>query len=176
MPDELQAVLLRVLQDKQVMRVGGKKYLEVNFRLIAATNQDLWQLVLKKMFREDLYFRLSVLSIEIPPLKERGYDIAILANYFLEINAEKRGWAVPLLSEGAFQKIIEYDWPGNVRQLENAMIYAVNVADDGVINSEHLPKELFVKKDERRISHSDDSQEITLMNALSPLKDSEKIV
>ncbi|NLP43924.1 MAG: sigma 54-interacting transcriptional regulator, partial [Peptococcaceae bacterium] len=91
MPYELQSVILRVLQDKQVLRLGGRRYKKVDFRLIAATNQDLRKLIAEKLFREDLYFRLSVLSIEIPPLRERRSDIMHLANYFLESYAERMG-------------------------------------------------------------------------------------
>lgn len=142
MPYELQAVILRVLQDKQVMRLGGRRYQKINFRLIAATNQDLPQLIRQKTFREDLFFRLSVLNIEIPPLRERGYDIALLAEYFIEQYARKMGWPVPVIKAEARNKLLGYSWPGNVRQLENAIIYAVNVAEDKVIGVEHLPEEI----------------------------------
>jgi len=145
MPFELQAVILRVLQDKMVMRLGGKNYRQVNFRLITATNQNLQHLIQEKKFREDLYFRLSVLNIEIPPLRHRGYDIAILAEYFIKNYAGKMGLPVPVISDEAKEKILQYNWPGNVRQLENAIIYAVNLAEDGVIELHHLPKELLEK-------------------------------
>jgi len=142
MPFELQAVILRVLQDKMVMRLGGKNYRQVNFRLITATNQNLQHLIQEKKFREDLYFRLSVLNIDIPPLRDRGYDIAILAEYFIKNYAEKMGLPVPTISDEAKEKILQYNWPGNVRQLENAIIYAVNLAEDNIIEVQHLPKEL----------------------------------
>lgn len=142
MPYELQSVLLRVLQDKQVMRLGGKRYIQVDFRLIAATNQNLLQVVQAKSFREDLYFRLSVLNIEIPPLRDRGYDINILAEYFVKQYARRMGWTVPVISTAARKKILEYNWPGNVRQLENAIIYAVNLAEDGIIDLHHLPNDV----------------------------------
>jgi len=140
MPYELQSVILRVLQDKQVLRLGGRRYKKVDFRLIAATNQDLRKLIAEKLFREDLYFRLSVLSIEIPPLRERRSDIMHLANYFLESYAERMGCAVPRISLAAQEIIENYDWPGNVRQLENVMIYAFNMAEDNIIDIQHLPK------------------------------------
>lgn len=133
MPYELQAVLLRVLQDKMVMRIGGRHYRQVQFRLITATNRNLYQMVQERKFREDLYFRLSVLNIEIPPLRERGFDIAILADYFSKNYAQRMGWAIPQISSNAIQKILEFSWPGNVRQLENAIIYAVNLAEDKMI-------------------------------------------
>ncbi len=146
MPIELQAVLLRVLQDKMVMRLGGRNYRQVDFRLITATNQDLKLLAQEKKFREDLYFRLSVLNIEIPPLRSRGFDIAILAEHFIENYAKRVGLPAAVISPEAKRRILEYNWPGNVRQLENAMIYAVNLAEDGRIMLSHLPKELFEKR------------------------------
>ncbi|UWG99023.1 sigma 54-interacting transcriptional regulator [Dehalobacter sp. DCM] len=142
MPYELQAVLLRVLQDKMVMRLGGNKYRQVNFRLIAATNQDLLTMIKDKVFREDLYFRLSVLNIEIPPLRERGNDIFLLTEYFIRQYSQRMGWKVSGITEAAKSKLLKYDWPGNVRQLENAIIYAVNVAEEQDIDLSHLPKEL----------------------------------
>jgi len=142
MPYELQAVLLRVLQDKKVMRIGGKRYHQVNFRLIAATNQNLEKLVAEKVFRGDLYFRLSVLSIEIPPLRERESDIALLAEHFVKNYSRRIGLPKPVISPAALDRLLNYDWPGNVRQLENAMIYAVNMAENRVIDIQHLPKNI----------------------------------
>lgn len=179
MPYELQAVMLRVLQDKLVMRLGGKRYQQVNFRLIAATNQNLLQLVQKKLFREDLYFRLSVLNIEIPPLRERGYDIAILAEYFIKHYARRMGWPVPAISPAARKRILEYNWPGNVRQLENAIIYAVNLAEDGVIDLPHLPKDVLMKYEQLTVPDAEAStkeQAEHRLNDLFSMKESEKIV
>lgn len=140
MPFELQAVLLRVLEDKQVMRVGGQSYKKINFRLIAATNKNLSQMVSENLFREDLYFRISVLSIELPPLRQRKNDIEILTRYFLKNYCAKMGIKVPQISPAALKKITEFNWPGNVRQLENALIYAVNAELGGVIEPEVLPE------------------------------------
>ncbi|UWG96676.1 sigma 54-interacting transcriptional regulator [Dehalobacter sp. DCM] len=178
MPYDLQGVLLRVLQDKQVVRIGGKYPLHVNFRLIAATNQNIRQLVQEKAFRQDLYFRLSVLTIEIPALRERGTDIALLAEYFLKRHAQRRGQSVPTLSQGAYRRIMAYDWPGNVRQLENTIIYAMNLADEDRIEENHLPKDivsaLSTETDLRQIRHDDatrhsyikESERIMIENAL----------
>jgi len=146
MPYELQAVLLRVLEDKQVMRLGGKRSQQVDFRLIAATNQNLLELVEKKLFREDLYFRLSVFTVEIPPLRERGHDKILLAEYFVRHYARQMGWPVPTISPEVQKKILQYNWPGNVRQLENVMIYSVNLAENAVIELQHLPKDIFRNK------------------------------
>lgn len=180
MPYELQAVLLRVLQDKQVMRLGGKRYRQVDFRLIAATNQNLLKATQEKSFREDLYFRLSVLNIEIPPLRERGYDIAILAEYFVKQYARRMGWSVPVISSAARKKILEYNWPGNVRQLENAIIYAVNLAEEGRIDLHHLPNDVLVKselfKTETIVVQSNKQENMTETKDLFSMKDSEKVV
>lgn len=140
MPLELQAVLLRTLEDKQVMRIGGQRYKDVDFRLVAATNKNIYKMVKENQFREDLYFRLSVLTINIPPLRERSKaDIELLSKYFVENYCRKQGWPISEISPAAQNIINEYDWPGNVRQLQNAMIYAVNTSQKDLIKPEHLP-------------------------------------
>ncbi|QDR81681.1 sigma-54 interaction domain-containing protein [Sporomusa termitida] len=145
MPLEVQAVLLRTLEDKQIMRVGGSRSKKVDFRLIAATNKDIYKMVKENLFREDLYFRLSVLTINIPPLRERGNDIKLLSEFFVENYCRKQGWQVPKLSPAAQKKINEYQWPGNVRQLQNAMIYAVNTAQGELIKPENLPNYIILE-------------------------------
>lgn len=142
MPLEIQPILLRVLEDKKVMRLGGNRHISVDFRLIAATNQDLYQMVRNKTFREDLYFRLSIFKIKIPPLRERGEDILLLAEYFIKSMCEKTNRMAATMSPEARKKIREYSWPGNIRQLENAMVYAVSMARDGIIRPNNLPDEL----------------------------------
>jgi transcriptional regulator with PAS, ATPase and Fis domain len=139
MPLELQAVLLRTLEDKQVMRVGGNRYKKVDFRIIVATNKDLYKMVKEGHFREDLYFRVSVLTINIPPLRDRKGDIELLTNHFIEQYCLRHGWKIPQVSPAAQKKISEYEWPGNVRQLQNAIIHAVNTAQGDVIKPENLP-------------------------------------
>jgi transcriptional regulator of acetoin/glycerol metabolism len=139
MPLELQPVLLRVLQEKKVMRVGGSRYQPVDFRLIAATNKNLADLVNNDQFREDLYYRLEVFKIGIPPLRERGADIVQLAKYFIDSVAEKQQIPAPALSNQTILRLLQYGWPGNVRQLENAMLFAVNMASSGIIEPEDLP-------------------------------------
>ena len=140
MPLELQAVLLRTLEDKQVMRIGGNRYKKVNFRLVVATNKDLYQLMKENRFREDLYFRLSVLTINIPLLRERDNDSLLLCRYFIKTYCQKHGWKIPQIA-AATQKIIkDHAWPGNIRQLQNAIIHAVNTAQDDQIKPENLPR------------------------------------
>lgn len=139
MPLELQAVLLRVLEDKQVMRIGGRRYKKVDFRLIAATNRDLVDMVKEKVFREDLYFRLSILNIKLPSLRERIGDIEILVSYFMGKYCKKIKQNIPQMSPEVKEILKSYNWPGNVRQLENSIIYSVNVAQNDTLEKEDLP-------------------------------------
>ncbi len=140
MPLELQAVLLRVLQDKQVMRVGGNTYKKVDFRLITSTNKDLSRAIQENRFRPDLFFRISVLSIRLPSLKERREDISLLAKFFIGKYSEKKCILPPELSWETVKILDHYDWPGNIRQLENAMIYAVDLTRDNIIEPDNLPE------------------------------------
>jgi transcriptional regulator with PAS, ATPase and Fis domain len=148
MPMELQPVLLRVLEEKRIMRIGASKYTPVNFRLITASNKDLLELVKNNQFRADLYYRLAVLKILIPPLRERETDIIWLAKHFAGIVAEQQRISTPDLSDQAVFQLLQYDWPGNVRELHNVMIYAVNMAGNGIIGPEHLPREISHKEPE----------------------------
>ncbi|NLM87607.1 MAG: sigma 54-interacting transcriptional regulator [Syntrophomonadaceae bacterium] len=142
MPLELQPVLLRVLEEKRLMRIGGNRYIPVNFRLITATNKNLYEQVETNQFRQDLYYRLKVLQIDIPPLRERSSDILELANYFIRVIAQNQLIVPPVLSDLATIYLLNYHWPGNVRQLENSMLYAVNVCEDNIIRPEDLPEEI----------------------------------
>jgi Nif-specific regulatory protein len=116
-----QAKLLRVLEDKIISRVGSEKTIQTDVRIIAATNQDLARLVREKRFREDLYFRLNVVTINLPPLRERGQDIGVLAQHFLQQFAHQIGRKAPVLSESAHRRLMTHSWPGNVRELRNLM-------------------------------------------------------
>ena len=124
------------------MRVGASQYLPVDFRLITATNKNLTEQVEADLFRTDLLYRLKVLEIEIPPLRERGQDIILLANHFLRSIAERQKVAAPIMSDMTKVTLLNYAWPGNVRQLENAMLYALNICGDRIILPEHLPAEM----------------------------------
>jgi DNA-binding NtrC family response regulator len=140
-PLPMQIKLLRVLQERKFERIGGSETLESNFRLIAATNQSLEKLVSQNKFREDLFYRLNVITIDLPPLRERVEDISILASYFTHKFA-KRGHPPYEVSPEALAKLEGHSWPGNVRQLENAIERACVTARDGVIRPEHLPQEI----------------------------------
>jgi transcriptional regulator with PAS, ATPase and Fis domain len=140
MPLEIQAVLLRVLEDKQVTRIGAKQSKSVDFRVIAATNRNLYEMVKDKTFREDLYFRLSVLPINLPPLRIRGNDALLLSRFFIEDYCKRNGFNITDISPEAQKLILKYTWPGNVRQLQNAIYYAVNTAQNDVIEPHNLPE------------------------------------
>ncbi|MBP2626580.1 MAG: modulated sigma54 specific transcriptional regulator, Fis family [Firmicutes bacterium] len=172
MPFEIQAVLLRVLEDKKVMRVGGKRYQPVDFRLVAATNKDLYKMVEEKTFREDLYFRLSVLKLQIPPLRERSNDILVLARHFIQNYCRRVKLPIPQISDLVFKIVSKYSWPGNVRQLENAMIYAVNMAQGNYIYPEHLPEEILRNKITTPTQVSFPPADISIKNMMS-LRDAE---
>ncbi len=120
LPVDLQAKMLRALQEKEIRPVGSTKRVPINVRVLAATNRDLQQAVLEGSFRRDLYFRLNVLSVRIPPLRERRQDIPLLATAILDRTSQENGCAYEI-SDGAMKALIAYDWPGNVRELENCL-------------------------------------------------------
>ncbi len=135
----MQVKLLRVLQDKEVRKVGSTTSQKVDARILAATNKDLQALVKKEIFREDLFYRLNVITIAVPPLRERDDDIFLLANYFVRKFAKESGQTPPRFSDAALQTLRSYYWPGNVRELENLMQRLVVVLDEEVIEVADLP-------------------------------------
>ena len=139
---ELQVKLLRVLEERQVMRVGGSDLIDVDFRLVAATNRDLEKAVSEGRFREDLYYRLKVVTLRIPPLRERGGDILLLAEHFLEQFCQEHGAASKTLSNEAIQAFNHFDFPGNVRQLRNLIESTVVFHQGDVVEVEDLPEEV----------------------------------
>jgi two-component system, NtrC family, response regulator HydG len=128
MPLTMQVKLLRVLQERELTRVGGEKVIPVDVRVIAATNKDLVDLKNKGLFREDLYYRLNVVNLEIPPLTKRRDDIPLLAQYFLELFVDKNKKKIKGFTPKAMDLLVRYDWPGNVRELMNAVERAVVLA------------------------------------------------
>ena len=134
-----QTDLLRVIETKQFTRVGGDEIIKVDFRLICATNRDLELVVKEGKFREDLYYRLNVFSISIPPLRERRSDIPLLCNYYLKKLADSTNKAVTAISPDTMEKLKQYDWPGNVRELRNAIERAVVVSKGTSITVDDLP-------------------------------------
>jgi len=135
----LQAKLLRVLQERSFERLGGNKTLQVDIRILAATNKDLGAMVKAGTFREDLYYRLNVFPLLIPPLRKRGSDIITLADHFTGLFSERFGKEVKCLSTEAQEMLLAYSWPGNVRELENCLARAVILSDDPLIHPYHLP-------------------------------------
>ena len=134
----LQAKLLRVLQEKEVVRVGGNEVTKINCRIIVATHKNLLQEVQDKTFREDLYYRLIGLPIHIPPLRERGNDIIILAKHFMDLFCKENSVAKKSLSPEAQQKLLTYPFPGNVRELRSVIELSIVMADNEIIEPHHL--------------------------------------
>jgi Nif-specific regulatory protein len=136
---DVQVKLLRVLQEKEFERVGGYETIKADVRIIAATNKNLEQAVEEETFRGDLYYRLNVFPIYMPPLRERKTDVLLLADHFLEKYAKENHKDIRRLSTPAIDMLIQYHWPGNVRELENCIERAVLLCDEGVIHGYHLP-------------------------------------
>jgi two-component system response regulator PilR (NtrC family) len=136
---ETQAKLLRVMQEKEFMRLGGTKTLRVDVRIIAATNTDLEDLIRQKLFRKDLYYRLNVIKIELPPLRDRRDDIPLLIKHFLDFYAKENAKEIEGVSEDVLEILERNAWPGNVRELENLIERAVVFAKGRVITRENLP-------------------------------------
>ena len=137
-----QIMLLRFLQEKEFERVGGGKTFKADVRIIAATNRNLEDLITKGEFREDLYYRLNVFPIYVPPLRERTTDVSMLADFFSERYAKVCNKTISRISTPAIDMLTSYHWPGNVRELENCVERAVLLSDDGVIHGHHLPPTL----------------------------------
>lgn len=135
----MQAKLLRVLEDKQVYMIGSRQSQKVNMRIIAATNKDLSGMVEKDTFREDLYYRLNVITIELPPLRKRGDDILLLIHHFASTFAKEFEKPTPKFSDNALQVLKSYHWPGNVRELQNVIQRLVVMTDENIIDVPDLP-------------------------------------
>ncbi len=138
LPLQLQVKLLRFLQDGNIQRVGGRKQIHIDTRIIAATNAELDNLIQNKLFREDLYYRLAVIVIDLPPLRERDEDILLLANYFLRKFSTEIGRKSIRFSADARETILNYSWPGNIREMENRVRRAVIMAEGSMIEKDAL--------------------------------------
>ena len=143
MSPNLQARFLRVLQEKEVVKIGDDKVIPIDVRVIAATNRDLFEYVGDGKFREDLFYRLCVLRLDIPPLRERKDDIYELVEYFIELKCKILNKKPQKLSSGIMKKLVNYDWPGNVRQLENLIERCLVISSGKEINDEILSEALF---------------------------------
>jgi PAS domain S-box-containing protein len=152
MPMEMQAKILRVLQEKEVERIGGNKPFRVDVRVIAATNKNLKGLVDAGKFREDLYYRLNVMTIEIPPLRERCGDLKDLVGILLKKLANQLGKCVNRVSSEAMEHLAAHRWPGNVRELENVLERAINLTDTDTIQPVHLP--VYITQKSKKVNES----------------------
>jgi transcriptional regulator with PAS, ATPase and Fis domain len=142
MSPKMQVKLLRTLQEKTIRRVGGHEEIKVDARIIAATNKDLQRSRSNQEFREDLYYRLNVISIHVPPLRERKSDIPLLMEYFLQLYAQKFSRDIVGFEDGTVECFLNYPWPGNVRELENVIERGVALGKDRLISKASLPAEL----------------------------------
>jgi two-component system response regulator PilR (NtrC family) len=136
---ETQAKLLRVLQEREFMRLGGTKTIKVDVRIITATNTNIEELIRQKTFRKDLFYRLNVIKIELPPLRDRKEDIPLLARHFIDIYSRENKKEIEGISEDVFEILDEYNWPGNVRELENLVERAVVLSKSKIITRSSLP-------------------------------------
>ena len=160
MPLALQTKLLRVIQEMSIDRIGGTKSIPINIRLVTATNRNLEQMINLGSFREDLFFRLNVIPILIPPLRERLEDIELLLNHFLKKYCVLLRKNSKIFSYSAIQKLLNYPWPGNIRELENMVEYLVNIHDQDIITPDDLPirfKQTTLERQKRTYSLGSDS-------------------
>lgn len=141
-PLALQPKLLRALEERRIRPLGGNAEVEFDVRILAATNRDLESEIEEKNFRQDLFFRLNVIQVDVPPLRKRGNDILVLAQYFIDMYAERMKKQVRGLLKGAAQKMMAYEWPGNVRELKNAMERAVALSQHNKISVDDLPEKI----------------------------------
>ncbi len=153
MPLPAQAKLLRVLDDGKVSRVGGNEPVSVDVRIIAATNQDLEQLIKEKRFREDLYFRLNVVCLKLPPLRERQEDIPPLAEAFIKEYSQAYGKRISEVTAETKKRLLQYSWPGNIRELKNCIESMVVLAHSETLGVEDIPGHVFVSGVERSFEH-----------------------
>lgn len=147
---EVQAKLLRVLQERSIRRIGETSEVAIDIRVMAATNKDLYQMVQQGKFRADVYYRLNVLNVHLPPLSERGRDITLLANTFFQHYFRKIGKNFEV-DKNMMESLLQYPWPGNVRELRNVIEYAVNMCEDHFITLLHLPKWFKIDDNSQRI-------------------------
>ena len=160
MPLQMQVNLVRVLEDKTIVRIGDNQVVPVDVRIIAATNRSLYEEVTKGRFREDLFYRLNVITIILPPLRERKGDITLLTDYYVDKISRKVGKHVESIEPEVFASIEAYHWPGNVRELANALEYAINLVQHGKLQLAHLPP--YLKKKQTVPPIADDAEIMSL--------------
>jgi len=148
LPHSVQVKLLGVIQDKEFQRVGGTRTIRIKCRIVAATNKNLEDAMERGEFREDLYYRLNVFPIYLPPLRERKTDIILLAEHFLEKFSKEHGKKIKCFSKAALDCLMQYDWPGNVRELQNYVERAIIICDENILRIHHLPASLQLAGDD----------------------------
>jgi len=166
MPLEMQPKILRALQERKVRPVGGATEIAFDARIVAATNRDLEAECAEKRFREDLYYRVNVVRLVAPPLRDRGSDVLLLARHFAESFAAHADKAIRGLSEPAAEKLVAYDWPGNVRELENCIERAVALTQSGQIGVEDLPEKIREYRASRLVVETEDPAELVSADEL----------
>ena len=160
MPYQMQAKLLRVLQEGEIDKVGRQRNIPIDVRVIAATNRRLEEMVQRGEFREDLYYRLNVVSISIPPLRERGNDVILLTDYFLQKYCEKYKRKLKI-DRGVYQMFLSYGWPGNVRELQNTIESTVVLCETDTITIRDIPESIRGKYEENQGSNGTESVSCT---------------
>ncbi len=171
---DLQVKLLRILQQKEFEKVGDHKTIKVDVRFIVSTNQDLEKAIIEKRFREDLYYRLNVISINVPPLRKRRDDIPLLANHFLHLYSKENHKKARSISGNTMDILVNYNWPGNIRELENIIERAVILDTDDLIENDDLP-ELLVKNAVSLAGASADTDNNGAASLKDALKEPEKV-
>ncbi|MNN04326.1 Nif-specific regulatory protein [compost metagenome] len=169
----MQAKILRVIQEKEFQRVGGEETIKVNVRIIGATHRNLEEMVRTMEFREDLYYRLNVIPIFLPPLRERRQDIAPLLEHFINKISKNIGKNISLVKNDAMEALLNYSWPGNVRELENLVERLVALNENQVIDLDDLPSYM---RQERPMKHEKAHVTSIIEDDILPLKEYEKII
>ncbi len=169
MPVALQAKLLRVLQESVIERLGGNRVIPIDIRVIAATNKDPMAAVAANQLREDLYYRVNVFSIELPPLRNRKEDIPALIHHFIT-ELSRGGSSTPTISAKALSHLQQYAWPGNVRELKNVMERAIVLSGGGPLDVPHFPLEAYVAKDESPLQSGQPTESLQLNSAVEALE------
>jgi transcriptional regulator with PAS, ATPase and Fis domain len=181
MPINLQTKILRVIQEKEVMQIGDNKVIPIDVRIICATNKNLRESIKNNEFREDLYYRLAVLKVNVPPLRERGYDIVLLCEYYIDKYCNKYNKRKISLTDDAKQCLLNYSWRGNIRELRNICERIVALSFEESVNGEFLLKVLDI--DEKETGHNEDihkyinnlSQEDERLKQIDNLKEYERL-
>lgn len=171
MTPNLQARFLRVLQEKEVTRLGDDRVIQVDVRVIAATNRDLYDFVEKEKFREDLFYRLCVLRLDLPPLRDRKEDLNELVDYFIHEKCKGLHTNIKSISQQTMSAILQYDWPGNVRQLENFIERCVVLSGERDIDISNIDDEIVPRKNAAKEDKADNKASKTIKRWLGPIDD-----